>query len=40
LSLPKREFSMLAAYVPQLRETLENVMQQRAKSNAGKIAND
>jgi len=40
LSLPKREFSMLAAYVPQLRETLENVMQQRTKSNAEKIAND
>jgi len=34
LSLPKREFSMLAAYLPQVRESLEAVMEQRAKANA------
>jgi len=34
LSLPKREFSMLAAYLPQVRETLEGVMAQRAQSNS------
>lgn len=38
LSLPKREFSMLAAYLPQVRETLERVMEQRARSNAQKSA--
>ena len=36
LSLPKREFGMLAAYLPQMRETLEGVMEQRARSNAQK----
>lgn len=36
LSLPKREFSMLAAYMPQMRETLEGVMEQRARSNGQK----
>jgi voltage-gated potassium channel len=34
LSLPKREFSMLAAYLPQVRESLESVMDQRARANA------
>jgi len=34
LSLPKREFSMLAAYLPQVRESLEAVMEQRAQANA------
>ena len=37
LSLPKREFSMLAAYLPQMRETLEQVMEQRMRSNEQKI---
>lgn len=36
LALPKREFHMLAAYIPAVRETLENVMQERAASNARK----
>jgi len=36
LSLPKREFSMLSAYLPQMRETLEAVMEERARSNAQK----
>lgn len=36
LSLPKREFSMLAAYLPRMRETLEGVMEQRTRSNAQK----
>lgn len=36
LSLPKREFGMLAAYLPQMRETLEGVMEQRARANAHK----
>ena len=34
LSLPKREFSMLAAYVPQLRETLEDRLDPRGQSQA------
>ena len=34
LSLPKREFSMLAAYLPQVRESLEAVTEQRARANA------
>ena len=38
LSLPKREFSMLAAYLPQMRETLEGVMEQRSRMNAKKSA--
>jgi len=33
MSLPKREFSMLAAYIPAVRETLENVMAQRQQAN-------
>jgi len=33
LSLPKREFSMLAAYLPQVRASLEAVMDQRARAN-------
>ena len=33
MSLPKREFSMLAAYLPHVRETLENVMVERQRSN-------
>jgi NADH:quinone reductase (non-electrogenic) len=39
LSLPKREFSMLAAYLPEMRATLEGVMEQRTLSNAQKSAN-
>lgn len=38
LSLPKREFGMLAAYLPRMRETLEGVMEQRAQSNSQKSA--
>jgi NADH dehydrogenase len=38
LSLPKREFSMLAAYLPRMRETLEGVMEQRSRMNAKKSA--
>ena len=38
LSLPKREFSMLAAYLPQMRETLESVMEQRSRMNVKKSA--
>jgi len=34
LSLPKREFSMLAAYLPKVRETLEGVMEKRTRANA------
>jgi len=34
LSLPKREFSMLAAYLPQVREPLEAVTEKRARANA------
>jgi len=34
LSLPKREFSMLAAYLPQVRESLEAVMELRSQANA------
>ncbi len=37
LSLPKREFSMLSAYLPQMRETLEAVMEERSRSNAQKL---
>lgn len=36
LSLPKRELSMLADYLPQLREKLEGVMEQRSRSNVEK----
>lgn len=36
MSLPKREFGMLAAYLPQVRETLQNVMTERQQSNAQK----
>jgi NADH dehydrogenase len=36
MSLPKREFSMLAAYLPQVQESLENVMEQRQRSNEQK----
>jgi NADH dehydrogenase len=35
VSLAKREFSVLAAYLPQVRESLETVMQERSTSNAG-----
>ncbi|MFY9556889.1 MAG: FAD-dependent oxidoreductase [Blastocatellia bacterium] len=38
LSLPKKEFGMLAAYLPQVRETIEGVMEQRAHSNARQSA--
>ena len=34
LSLPKREFSILAAYLPQVRESLEAVTEQRVRANA------
>lgn len=34
LSLPKREFNMLAAYLPQVRESLEAVVEQRVRANA------
>ena len=34
LSLPKREFSILAAYLPEVRESLEAVTEQRARANA------
>ena len=37
MSLPKREFSMLAAYIPAVRETLENVMAQRQQANTQKL---
>ncbi|HSB09367.1 MAG TPA: FAD-dependent oxidoreductase [Blastocatellia bacterium] len=40
LSLPKREFSMLAAYLPELREMLETVMEQRTRANAQKSGNE
>ncbi|HKP11773.1 MAG TPA: FAD-dependent oxidoreductase, partial [Blastocatellia bacterium] len=36
ISLPKREFGLLAAYLPQVRETLENVMEQRQRDNTKK----
>ncbi len=38
LSLPKREFSMLAAYLPQVRASLEAVMDQRARANTQAFA--
>ncbi|HSO73352.1 MAG TPA: cyclic nucleotide-binding domain-containing protein, partial [Blastocatellia bacterium] len=40
LSLPKREFSLLAAYLPQVRESLEAVMDERARANAQASAVD
>jgi NADH dehydrogenase len=36
ISLPKREFGLLTAYLPQVRETLENVMEKRQQENAQK----
>ncbi|MFL6214193.1 MAG: FAD-dependent oxidoreductase [Blastocatellia bacterium] len=33
ICLPKREFGLLTAYLPQVRETLENVMEQRQRDN-------
>ncbi|HKP85187.1 MAG TPA: FAD-dependent oxidoreductase [Blastocatellia bacterium] len=36
MCLPKREFGMLAAYLPQVRETLEQVMAERQRSNERK----
>jgi CRP-like cAMP-binding protein len=36
IALPKREFNTLAAYIPAMRETLENVMRERAQSNSQK----
>jgi NADH dehydrogenase len=35
LSLPKREFGVLAAHVPELRRSLDEVMQRRARANVG-----
>jgi NADH:quinone reductase (non-electrogenic) len=35
LSLPKREFGVLAAHVPELRKSLDEVMQRRARANTG-----
>lgn len=35
-SLPEREFGLLTAYLPQVRETLENVMEKRRQENAPK----
>jgi NADH dehydrogenase len=34
LSVPKREFGMLTAYLPQVRESLEAVMDQRARTSS------
>jgi len=34
LSLPKREFSILAAHLPELRKSFEQVMEQRARATA------
>jgi NADH dehydrogenase len=34
LSLAKREFNVLAAYLPQVRESLETVMKERTRANA------
>jgi NADH dehydrogenase len=36
ICLPKREFGLLTAYLPQVRETLENVMDQRQRDNTEK----
>jgi NADH:quinone reductase (non-electrogenic) len=36
ISLPKREFGLLTAYLPQVRETLENVMTRRQQDNTQK----
>jgi NADH dehydrogenase len=36
ISLPKRELGLLAEYLPQVRETLENVMDQRQRDNTQK----
>ena len=36
ISLPKREFGLLTAYLPQVRETLENVMETRQQENTQK----
>ncbi|MFL6275601.1 MAG: FAD-dependent oxidoreductase [Blastocatellia bacterium] len=36
ISLPKREFGLLTAYLPQVRETLENVMETRQQENTEK----
>jgi len=39
LSLPKREFGVLAAHMPELRKSVDEVMQRRARQNAApKIA--
>ena len=34
LSLPKREVGVLAAHVPELRKSLDDVMTRRARANA------
>ena len=34
LSLPKREFGVLAAHVPELRKSLDDVMTRRVRANA------
>jgi NADH:ubiquinone reductase (H+-translocating) len=36
ICLPKREFGLLTAYLPQVRQTLENVMTKRQQDNAQK----
>ncbi|HKQ05444.1 MAG TPA: FAD-dependent oxidoreductase [Blastocatellia bacterium] len=36
IALPKREFGLLTAYLPQVRETLENVMETRQQENTQK----
>ena len=36
ISLPKREFGLLTAYLPHVRETLENVMEKRRQENTRK----
>ena len=36
ICLPKREFGLLTAYLPQVRQTLENVMEHRQQDNTRK----
>jgi NADH:ubiquinone reductase (H+-translocating) len=36
ICLPKREFGLLTAYLPQVRQTLENVMEHRQQDNTQK----
>jgi NADH dehydrogenase len=38
MSLAKREFSLLCAYLPEVRQTLQNVMQKRVVSNEEKLS--